>query len=48
MESKMYGMDAMKKAQAFDVRQDGVLKIISNTHFLQVVKFTPALDVLGG
>jgi hypothetical protein len=44
----MYSVNSMKKAQTFDIRQDGVLKIISNTHFLQVVKFTPALDVLGG
>lgn len=48
MESKMFGMDSMKKSQALDVGEDGVFKIISNANFLQVVKFAPALDVLSG
>ena len=48
MESKMFGMDSMEKAQAFDVGEDGVFKIISNTNFFQVVEFASALDVLSG
>ena len=46
MESKMYGMDAMKKAQTFDIGQDSVFKILSDKNFLQVIKYPPALDVL--
>ena len=44
----MFAMDSMKKTQTFDVGQDGVFKIISNANLLQVVKFAPTLDVLGG
>jgi len=46
MESKMFGMDSVEKAQAFDVGENGVFKIIPNANFLQVVKIAPALDVL--
>ncbi|MFM8765686.1 MAG: hypothetical protein ACKOEZ_12745, partial [Spartobacteria bacterium] len=48
MESKMFGMDSVEKAQAFNVGENGVFKIIPNANFLQVVKFAPALDVLSG
>ena len=46
MESTMFGMDSVEKAQAFDVGENGVFKIISNSKFLQVLKLAPALDVL--
>ena len=46
MKSKMFGMDSMEKAQAFDVGKNGIFKIISDANFLQVVKFAPSLDVL--
>ena len=48
MESKMYGMDAMKKPQTFDIGENRVFKIGSDAHFLLVVKFTPTLDILSG
>lgn len=41
-------MDAMKKSQTFDIRENGVFKIGSDSYFLLVVKFTPTLDILCG
>ena len=48
MESKMFGMDSIKKAQTFDIGENGVFKIGSDAHFMLVVKFTPTLDILSG
>jgi hypothetical protein len=44
----MYGVNSMKTSQTFDVGEDCIFKIGSDAYFLLVVKFTPALDVLGG
>lgn len=48
MESKMYGVNSMKKSQTFDVGEDCIFKIGSDAYFLLVVKFTPTLDILSG
>jgi len=48
MESKMHGVNSMKKAQTFDIGENGVFKIGSDTHSLLVVKFAPALNVPSG
>jgi hypothetical protein len=39
MESKMYGVNPMKKAQTFDIGQDSFFKILSEKDFLQVIKY---------
>jgi hypothetical protein len=46
MESKMYGVNPMKKAQAFDIGQDSFFKILSDKDLVQFIKCPPALDVL--